>query len=634
MAALGTVGAGWGPGAAAKARAATPSTCPSDSGLTITCGVVYNTGDGMTLDAYQPTARLGSALPAVILIHGGGWAKGGSQGDLVPIAEQMASSGLVTFSVNYTLDTNGTSYPQAVDDVQAAVNFLHANSSVSGEWNISASHIGTLGTSAGANLAGMLATCTAQGSLCDAPQVQAAVLWSAPLNLTTMGCASASGCAAGSPGATIATYLGCYSQQCPGTYEDASPANWATAGAAPTLLFNSDNEAIPANQLSGMVQELHADCANYRFALLPGNQHAETYEEIVLNTTITFLLQQLVTSPPKLGCSTSPPWTDAASAFDPAEGGSSGEAVAFGGCCNPAGTLLNTTRVLTSGSWVVQHPATSPPARIGAAMAWDQATGQLILFGGETDTGDYNTALNDTWAWNGTTWTNLKPSGTLPQARSEASLAYDSTTKQLVLFGGETPLTASAHSEALGDTWTWNGSEWSQVTPSTSPPPLYGAAMTIDPGNGHPILFGGDNATANCDVGCLALQNQTWEWTGATWQLQSPAASPSVREFASLAATPGASSGSLVLFGGLNGVNGVTNSSPNTESLQGDTWTWQGGNWVQQSPGASPPALYGATMPESPIAGDYAVLTGGYTGSDTGSLTTYGWTGSNWVANP
>jgi Galactose oxidase, central domain len=343
----------------------------------------------------------------------------------------------------------------------------------------------------------------------------------------------------------------------------------------------------------------------------------------VLDTTITFLQQQLGTSPPKLGCDTSPPWTDAASALDPAEGGSSGEAVAFGGCCNPAGTLLDTTKVLTSGTWVVQHPATSPSARIGAAMAWDPATSQLILFGGETVTGDYNTALNDTWAWNGTTWTKLNPAGSLPPVRSEASLAYDSTTKQLVLFGGETALTASQHSEALDDTWTWNGSQWSNATPATSPPALYGAAMATNPASGHPILFGGDNATTNCDVGCLALENETWEWTGTSWQMQSPTASPPAREFTSLAATPGAASGSLVLFGGLNGVNGVTNGSPNTESLLDDTWTWQNGNWAAQSPATSPPPLYGATMPDSPAAGDYTVLTGGYNGSDSGSLTTW-----------
>jgi hypothetical protein len=157
--------------------------------------------------------------------------------------------------------------------------------------------------------------------------------------------------------------------------------------------------------------------------------------------------------------------------------------------------------------------------------------------------------------------------------------------------------------------------------------------MATDPVSGHPLLFGGDNTTASCDVSCLALEKQTWEWTGSTWQQQSPASSPSAREFASLAATADATSGSLVLFGGLNGVTtGPQGNQINTESLQGDTWTWKGGNWVQQSPATKPPALYGATMPDSPVAGHYTVLTGGYTGAVTGSLTTYSWTGSTWAS--
>jgi len=211
----------WYPGGTAGAASHSPAVCPTDQGLTITCGAGYGTDDGLTLtlDAYQPTASLGTALPAVVLIHGGEWDSGSNEGDPVPIAEQMASDGLVTFSINYTEDSPGhPSYPQAVDDAQAAVNFLHSDPSQAGEWDINP-----------------------------------------------------------------------------------------------------------------------ADCANYRFAVLPGNQHAESDSNMALSATISFLQQQPGANPPKLGCSTSPPWTGAATAFDPAEGSSSGEAVAFGGCCNTNG---------------------------------------------------------------------------------------------------------------------------------------------------------------------------------------------------------------------------------------------------------------------------------------------------------
>ena len=38
-------------------------------------------------------------------------------------------------------------------------------------------------------------------------------------------------------------------------------------------------------------------------------------------------------------------------------------------------------------------------------------------------------------------------------------MAYDPGTGQLVLFGGDD----------FADTWTWNGSDWTELTPSTSP---------------------------------------------------------------------------------------------------------------------------------------------------------------------
>ena len=63
-------------------------------------------------------------------------------------------------------------------------------------------------------------------------------------------------------------------------------------------------------------------------------------------------------------------------------------------------------------------------------MAFDPATGQLILFGGFD--GAYQ---NDTWSWDGTTWTQLFPA-TSPPGRYDATMAFDQATGQLILFGG------------------------------------------------------------------------------------------------------------------------------------------------------------------------------------------------------
>jgi hypothetical protein len=50
----------------------------------------------------------------------------------------------------------------------------------------------------------------------------------------------------------------------------------------------------------------------------------------------------------------------------------------------------------------------NPPARSGAAMAYDSAAGVTVMYGGSAATGS---ALHDTWLWNGTTWALVAQSG-------------------------------------------------------------------------------------------------------------------------------------------------------------------------------------------------------------------------------
>ena len=77
-------------------------------------------------------------------------------------------------------------------------------------------------------------------------------------------------------------------------------------------------------------------------------------------------------------------------------------------------------------------------------------TGELVLFGGWDDA----EALSDTWAWNGTGWTEYGVAG--PPARSAAVMTY--VNGNLVLFGGQ-----DASGGNLDDTWIWNGSTWTQL---------------------------------------------------------------------------------------------------------------------------------------------------------------------------
>jgi hypothetical protein len=80
---------------------------------------------------------------------------------------------------------------------------------------------------------------------------------------------------------------------------------------------------------------------------------------------------------------------------------------------------------------------------VAATLSYDPAVGVAILFGGLS-----TVPLGDTWSWDGTTWSEEAPP-TSPPARSDAASGFDLTTEQVVLFGG------SDYPDLLGDTWTY-----------------------------------------------------------------------------------------------------------------------------------------------------------------------------------
>ncbi len=102
-----------------------------------------------------------------------------------------------------------------------------------------------------------------------------------------------------------------------------------------------------------------------------------------------------------------------------------------------------------------------------------------------------------------------------PSARSSMGMAYDWATKSTVLFGG------GGTGVIYGDTWIWRGG-WSHLSPATSPSARAGAGMAYDGAAGNIVLFGGDDSTGT-DL------NDTWTWDGTTWTQQFPPLSPPAR---------------------------------------------------------------------------------------------------------
>jgi N-acetylneuraminic acid mutarotase len=96
--------------------------------------------------------------------------------------------------------------------------------------------------------------------------------------------------------------------------------------------------------------------------------------------------------------------------------------------------------------------------------------GKLYLFGGEQDA---NHILNDTWSWDGVSWTQLDFS-TPPPPRFHAGMT--TFRNEIVLFGGAGDIPSGP--PFLGDTWTFDGNTWTQVA-TTGPSARYAYAVAV-----------------------------------------------------------------------------------------------------------------------------------------------------------
>ena len=188
----------------------------------------------------------------------------------------------------------------------------------------------------------------------------------------------------------------------------------------------------------------------------------------------------------------------------------------------------------TGANWVDLNPASSPPGY--GLLAYDAAAGQLIWF----EENAYPTNASSTWSWDGRNWRELSPPTGPGLVNGVASLAYDTATSQLLLVG-----TFGSGSSAAEETWTWDGQTWTQQAPSSSPGPLSDASMAFDPTSGDLILFGGFDPISVPAV----MDSTTWAWNGSTWSQLEPSASPPALADGSFAYDP--QLGEDLLFGGL-----------------------------------------------------------------------------------
>ncbi|MBI1852056.1 MAG: IPT/TIG domain-containing protein [Planctomycetes bacterium] len=261
-----------------------------------------------------------------------------------------------------------------------------------------------------------------------------------------------------------------------------------------------------------------------------------------------------------------------AMAFDSARG----RVVLFGGG-DDSGDLGDTWE-WDGTFWFPSSPGSSPSPRHGHAMAFDSVRGKTVLFGGRDASG----YLSDTWEWDGTNWIQRFP-GSPPNARTQHAMAFDESNGVTVLFGGNAGCTRSTCTN-FSDTWTWDGSNWALQSPATTPPFHSGHVMVFDSNIGSLLLFGGFRYQAGPVIQTI-LQGDTWSWDGNNWTESTPANAPSARNdhaaaFDSVLNMPlmfgGTDAGTLAL-----GDTWTAGPPPRLSSVGPTRGGEGGGDWIQ-----------------------------------------------------
>ena len=140
-----------------------------------------------------------------------------------------------------------------------------------------------------------------------------------------------------------------------------------------------------------------------------------------------------------------------------------------GGNATASGTYVDT---LYDNTWVEISYAVGPCPRAEHAMAFDEARGEVVLFGGRGPTREGADVYRSTWTWNGTEWTKHEfveepgEEGTIfPAARWGHAMVYDKLHQVVILYGG-----SRGANWPVDDMWLWDGSSWTECEYSGDSP--------------------------------------------------------------------------------------------------------------------------------------------------------------------
>ncbi len=204
-----------------------------------------------------------------------------------------------------------------------------------------------------------------------------------------------------------------------------------------------------------------------------------------------------------------------------------------------------------------------PPIRRFSSMVYDATLKKTVLLGGLDGSNNY---LDETWLWDGTTWTRQKNHP--PTARMEGAMWYDPIAKKTIVYGGVGRPSSVDRVTRYDDMWSFDGNGWTDMMITATHGMRYAAQTTVDPRSNHVLLLGGIKVLTDptTQVQTQVYANDMWDWDGTAWKQLAPANLPTNRENGGLTFDP--SRGEMLLFAGYAGF------------FHDDIWTFAQGTWT------------------------------------------------------
>jgi hypothetical protein len=214
--------------------------------------------------------------------------------------------------------------------------------------------------------------------------------------------------------------------------------------------------------------------------------------------------------------------------------------------------------------WTELSLSSHPSDRFDPGIAYDSATGSVVLFGGGVTGGigtpsNYTSTrcYNDTWAFEDGAWTNLSIAG--PPPACDVSMAYDEADGYLLAYISE----GGSSAGYVNETWTFSHGAWAELD---VPGPTFGATtMTYDPATRSVLLYDSTSTSTGSFVA------ETWSFSEGWWTRVATATTPTLLSPIDLTYDDAVDAAILLGPPGGGGLSGPQNA----------TWEFYGGNWTQ-----------------------------------------------------